>query len=373
MINQCTPSCSYMLNESLIQEEKLFCETPISTDLVDVLQLIEKNKSSLHNENSDAWYRKWQLKIHEELISINDHPVNSFANKLIKLNCGSVYEKRLFLSAIYSKIMKEQFEHIRNIIYSLVKKIQGVALYHADKKIESIITTGSNNYNDLKKIILENAEETLHEEFNVLELTESISNRIYEFHKKKYIENELKTYIELCVEYELRKYIDIEKAPFTTFIDLYRDHLEENHHYIMSKSIETFYNIVQDEGCRMSFVFDTFLGHMVYYKDVEKLIPIFCGSVISTKGMIVNFKKPIFNDNNTKDSYSYCEELKKVSLDSEKEMKEKMEKFLLENSITVVDKNVIVTCNKEFMKKIIDSSIIYLRSEIKSYLYSFIR
>lgn len=347
MIGQYSPSCSHVFYESLMQEEDNFCEAPPPVDL-DVLQIIEKNKSFLHYENRYTSHKKWTLKIRKNLASIIDHLVISFANKLIKLNCGSAYEKRLFLSAISRRITYQPFANIEDVLISSVRKIQLMVVCCADEKMESITNSGPRDYDDLKQIILKNAKKNLSEEHTILELTQSISSKISEFYKTKYIEKELELHIDLN---ELRQRVDIEKTPFTEFVDSYRYHIGENHHYLLSKSIEIFCDMQHDEECLMSFVFDTFLGSMVYHSDVVRIHSIIGKISGDVSDFIVEVRR-----------LGGIANLKKFSLDSVKKIKEKMEKFLLEDNITVFYGNTISTCNKETMEKIVNSSVEYLNS-----------
>lgn len=364
MINQCTASCSYMYHETLMQEEHP-CESPPPIDL-DVDHIIKENESSLHYENTYISRKKWSLKIREGIILIIDHSVSSFSNKLIKINCGSIYEKRLFLSAISRRITDQPFESIENILASFVIKIQSIVARYAEKKIERTVNTGSKNYLDLRKIISKKAKETLLEESTMSELTSSISNKISEFHQTKYIEKTLDQYIDLFLECRLVPHIDTKKVPFTTFISSYRDHLEENHHYFMSKFIELFCDILHGEEYHMSLLFDTFHGHMIYHKHSECLRSIFSESLTATSdtsclGTVVRG----INSHRYPNKWAG-----RFFLDSKVKMKERMEKLLMGNRIIVLYGDVITTCNKEIMEKIVDSSVKEFKLCVDSYVKS---
>lgn len=384
-----------MYPESITQESGDIYEAPPTSD-IDVLQIIEKNKSAMHAECTGdcIYHKKWMLKVRRDIISIVDHSVTSFSNKLIKINCGSTYEKELFLSAVSGNITNQPFGNIESIIIRFVRKIQEDVARYADKKIESMTNNRSFERTDnlivsivylarkiksevanyaykkiesitnsaggnLKKIILESAEKALREDYNILELTRSIYNEISEFHKGKYIEKGLEKYIEVYVKKELNQYLDIEKIPFTAFVDLYRDHMEETHHYLISKSIEIFSNVLQDKECCMSFVFDTFLGEMIYYKHADKLRSIFYKNIMPTRRMgELSFLGLSGND-------SYSDKMKGFYLSSEKKVKKEIEKYLLENDIIVVDKDLVTTCSKEFVKKVVDSSVTHSRTELE--------
>lgn len=361
MINQCTASCSYMYSESMIQEGKTVCET-IPDSGLDISQIIEEKKASLSDEDGAVYcYKEWLLKTCKEFTSAADHLVNSFAHSLIKLNCGSIHEKRLFLRIVSKNIDLQLFSPIKGEFVSFIKdKIQEQVAYYADEKMKNMTNAGDENYTDLGKFILEKSEEVIRERYDILELTSSIPDKISSFCEPGYIKKGGTIYANYLVERELKEYIDVEKTPFTAFMELYRDYLEENYHYIMSKSIEIFNSVMQDKECLMSFAFCTILGHMVYHRDARKLDSIVRNVVSST-----------IKENNIIDTIitnPYHTELERFFLDSEKRMKEKVERFLLENKVVVLNRNTIATCNKEIMEKMVHFSIKHLKFKIRLHL-----
>lgn len=371
MINQYNPSCSCACSYYPIESD---CETLPTSDLDELLLIIEQNKHHRYGEleldidkrspilnDADCVlrYEKWSLKICNGITSIVNQSLISFANKLNGLNCGSECEKNLFLNKISQFISTYPFKHVeRSIVSFITETIEITVVDHAEEIIERIIyTTDSKNYDGLKDAIIQKAEENLRKESNILELTLSISNEISEFHKSK------------CIENELKPYFDVEKEPFATFIDLYTNHLTENYSRLISRSIEMFGSLAKDEECKLSFVFDTFLGNMVYYVDSVGMCSIFdeLESVITLKKLLSLGKIRIYEpdlSSETKGSYRYSNELTRFLLDSENELKEKMEEFVVRNEVIVIDGGIITTCSKEFMEKMIDSSIKYLRSEL---------
>lgn len=374
MINQYSPSCSCVCNYP-VQEEEPACGTLHRTNLDSLLHIIEQNKHHrcsriasdtaerspmIDDANCILRCEKWSLKICSEFKSMVNQSLISFANKLTELNCGSVYEKTLFLNQISQFISTYPFKGVERLInYFIRKNVEEVVSYHAEEVIESIIyTTYSRSYNILREEVIKKAEEAICKESNILELTLSISDKISKFHSSKHIESELKIHF------------DIKKEPFATLTDVYNNHLVENYPHLMSRSIEIFSGLTQDKECLLSFVFDTFLGNMVHHSAARELCLIFSGleSVSTLKRLLSSGKIKVYtNDVGTEaeGSHRYSDELTQFLLHSENELKEKVGKFILKNEVIVIDGDIVTTCNKEFMEKIVDSSIKYLKSELE--------
>lgn len=379
MVNQYSSSCSCMCSYYPMQEEASGCETLPSANLDGLLHIIEQNKHHrygtleldidrkspiINDANCILRHTKWSLKICSEFTSIVNQSLTSFANKLDEINCGSVDEKRSFFDQISRFISTEPFKSIQRLIISFViQNIESKVDLYAEEEIERIIST-SGNYDGLGEVILEKAKEFLCKEYNISELTLSISNEISEFHGSKFIKG------------ELSPYFDVEAAPFATFIDLYTNHLTENYAHLISRSVEMFSNLAQDRECQLSFSFDTFLGNMVQRKYIRGMCSVFneLGSAVTLKKLLLLGRIKIYEpdlSSGIEGSYCYSGELTKFLLDSENELKEKMEEFILKNEVIVIDEGTITTCSKEFMGKITDSSVKYLRSELgKLILYA---
>lgn len=153
--------------------------------------------------------------------------------------------------------------------------------------------------------------------------------------------------------------------PFTAFMDLYRDHIEENYHHIMSKSIEVFRNVSQDKKYHMSFLFDEFLGHMIYHKHSVALHSIFHEALrIITNPSIERVITRRINSHRYPTRFS----TRRFFLDSERKMKENIEKLLLDSNAVVIYGDKITTCNKEIVEKIVCSSVKCFRLSVNSYI-----
>ncbi|WP_139057230.1 hypothetical protein, partial [Candidatus Ichthyocystis hellenicum] len=252
MINPSYSTCSHTNSDSPIPEESV-CKTPAPDNLDVLLEIIEQNRHHRYRDiESDIYkkspflmdancviqHNKWSLKICKEFTSMVDNLLNSFANKLIETKYGYEGEKASFLSAISKRVATQPFNRInKSIDYIIVTKIQEVVCLHAEEKRKSLINTGSKDYNDMKKVILESAEKTLSDESIISELTKSISNKISYFYKTNYVKEKLGSHVN----------INIREIIFTGFTDLYLSHLEENYGYIISKSIDIFNSIAQDK------------------------------------------------------------------------------------------------------------------------------
>lgn len=139
--------------------------------------------------------------------------------------------------------------------------------------------------------------------------------------------------------------------PFTAFIDSYCDHMEENYHYFVSKSVEIFSSILQDEECCMSLVFDKFLGEMVYHRNAVELSSITANEISEYTIFRICAAKTI-NDR------SFPDKNKEFLLNSTKKIKEITERLLLEGKVIVIYGDTITTCcNKEFTEKMVESSL----------------
>lgn len=351
MVGRCSSSCSCMCSVPSTQEDNTACETPPSPDF-DILQIIEEGRdSSLLSDDRYVCRKEWSLKISKGFTSVANHTLISFANKLTKLSCGSVDQKRLFLSAVSGRMESQPFKYIEDIIAYFVKNIQETVVCYVDEKIESVVSTGSGNYADLKKIITEKAEETIREKYNVLELTRSISREISDFYESEHISDRFRPDLEL----EIGLYTDVEEMPFSNFLDLYCDHLEENYHYLVSRYVEIFNDVAQDEEWHISLVFDTFIEHMIYYKNVPTIRSTFYSCARTVVHALNNCR------------YNTRFRMRRIILDSEIKMRERMEKLLLDDNIVVIYRGTITACNKEIMEEIIDSSMKYLKLNIDSY------
>ncbi|WP_139057231.1 hypothetical protein [Candidatus Ichthyocystis hellenicum] len=378
MINPSCSTGSCTNSDSLMPEEHV-CKTPTPNNLDVLLEIIKENKHHRHmGIKSDIYekspflmdascvvvYNKWSLKICEEFESIIDELLNSFANKLAQINCGHADEKVLFLSEISKNIATHPFCKInRSIEHTIVIKIKDAVNYYSEEKRKILINTGSKDYNDMKKIILESAEKILSDESIILELTKYISDEFHSVHKRNYLKETIDYYVN----------IDMRENVLAEFKDLYVSHIEENYGCIISKYIDIFNSLVKDKECHMSFAFDTIFGQMVYYKNAERLCNIIHGSIkskVKLKNLISSGEIKIFDctqEGNfyTRNCFRYSDELKEFFSDSEKKLREKIEQ-LTESDIIILDGDVITTWKKEFREKLISSAVRYLRLELHS-------
>ncbi|WP_092484295.1 hypothetical protein [Candidatus Ichthyocystis hellenicum] len=381
MINPSCSTGSYTNSDSLIPEEYA-CKIPAPDNLDVLLRIIEQNRHHwyigienhiyeksplLMDANCLIKHNKWSLKICEGFTSMIDSLLNSFANKLAQINCEYEKEKVLFLSEISKSAATQPFVIINRLIEHIITtKIKNVVNYYAEEKRKSLINTGSKDYHGMKKVILEISEKTLSDESIISKLTKSISDEICYFHKRNYLKEKIGSHVTTPIKENI----------FNGFTDLYISHIEENYGHIISKSIDIFNSIVQDKECHMSFAFDTVLGHMVYHDSAATLSTIICditeSSVKKLRRLTWSRKIEIFDYNQkgdtyyyTRNHYQYSNEMKEFFSDSEKKLKEEIEK-LTESDIIVLDGDVITTCKKEFREKLINSALRYLRLELHS-------
>lgn len=361
------------LNESLLSivKEKQYYRYG-STDLV-----MRELSPLLHNPDFIPYYKKWKFMIDHEFGSIINVSLSLFANKLAELSCGSISEKKLFLSVISRIKLNVPFVKTRSITTSFISsKIEKAVRFYAGKEVGNVINTGSNNYGNLRTIILRKARSALLEENNISKLIKYISNMICEFHEKK----QYKEYF----DNKFSSHFDAKKTPFAEFTDLYCSHMEEDTD-ILSKSIDILHNIGQNEECCMSFAFSTFLGNTMFYHEAKVLNSILIHAtddlIISLKELLYSGKVEIFGENDKTTPYPcstifgeretgnknpYSNELKKFFFDAQEYLKGIIEKFLLSNDVVIIDRDKIATCDKYFRDEIVRSSLRYLRLELHS-------
>lgn len=380
------PSCSYVYQEPQIEEWNQILEVPSSAGMDVFLSIIEekiseryryygnecdmlKQSSSLSDIVCVDNYMKWKSQINVEFKSLIEVSLASFANKLNETNCGSFVEKKVFLSAISGRISSYYpFKMIGDSMISFIdSRIAKVVLQCAEKEIKKRIRNyHSINYDVIAETILKKSEKNVLKKFNKLELAGFISRELSASCGEKYIEE------------ELRGYFDTEAMPFAVFVDIYRDHLEENCEIIMSKSIEILDNILKSRECFMSFAFSLFFGNMMLSSDIKKLCSIINFAKYDLRSALMNSiptRANFGNGNNEAETDPYHDKLRRPATirrtfsRSRKRIKKEVERYLIENCVVVIKEGIIsICCEKEFVKRIVEASINSLDREIKSYI-----
>ncbi len=152
-----------------------------------------RQSSSLSDIRPIPSYEKWKSRINIEFKTIIENSLASFADKLEKIDCGSFEEKKFFLSGISGEIaVNHPFKMINNSMISFMDDVIAKIIRHnVAKEIEDITNDTNRDYGKLKEIIIKKSEEAIRKEDNRMNLISLISNKIIEFHKKKYTEEEL--------------------------------------------------------------------------------------------------------------------------------------------------------------------------------------
>ncbi|WP_092343805.1 hypothetical protein [Candidatus Ichthyocystis sparus] len=388
MINSSTTSALYKYCDLETEKEKAVCDLPkpnnVDMDaLLDIISVnsyvryanyryIVKQKSSLDDINPIN-NKKWKERINDEFKSIIESSLTLFASKLNKLNCGSWREKKEFLAAISGEVSSNYpFKIINDLIIDIIdKKIANVVLSHAEKAIEDIINNSCRSYDELYKIIPQKAGETLIKEDSRLGLINNIAHKISEFHKKQY----------RYIEKKLKRYFNIAKMPFITYIELYLNHLAENYDSMLMKSIELLYSIGSDNECCMSFAFDTFLGKMMVHNKAQKIHDI----VLSSTSYYTSFElKKLLRDSVSSGkiksfdisivrgyrlhgiTQEYCKAFRRFIERSQKNLEVRIIECLTRKDTIIIDNGTIIACDKKFMEEIVSYSIKHLEEKIIS-------
>ncbi|WP_092343788.1 MULTISPECIES: hypothetical protein [Candidatus Ichthyocystis] len=390
------PSCSCIYYGLMQTEDKLchILKKPYTANMNSLISIIEnkvsirykgygckcdalRQSSSLSDIRPIPSYEKWKSRINIEFKTIIENSLASFADKLEKIDCGSFEEKKFFLSGISGEIaVNHPFKMINNSMISFMDDVIAKIIRHnVAKEIEDITNDTNRDYGKLKEIIIKKSEEAIRKEDNRMNLISLISNKIIEFHKKKYTEE------------ELMLQFNINKFPFNIFTDLYRDHLSENYGLIISNSIGILDNLGQDMECCLSFIFNTFFGKMLMFDKANELCDVMRRTTYDViTSDLMSFLRTSVSSRNTSYSMSsaargyhvhfysnttnegYREDFEEFIIRSKKKLEIKIIECLKGNTI-VIEENKVALCSKKFMKEIVHSSTKHLEEEIRSSFY----
>ncbi|CUT18120.1 MULTISPECIES: hypothetical protein [Candidatus Ichthyocystis] len=353
MVNQPTTSYSHEYDDlENKEEEKKVCESSLAFDVSinTLLEIIKTKESDRYRPPSSTElrrvliYKKWESKINNGSKLIINTLLNSFAKKLNEINCGSLEEKKEFLSIVSGgESIYYPFRLLNDLMIEFVnEKISKELFRCVELKLESPSLINISEYStNIKEMITTKAKEALLKYDNQTELINNISNKINKLHKDQ------------CIKKDLVPYFDTEKNSFATFIDLYIDHTSENYEYMLSKFINIFDSLGQDEECCMSFVFDRFLGEtIILSRKAEQL-----RNIIFTVGansrreirelfsagadMLVSMEK------NSDCFRAFVDKYKK-------ELEEKITECLREKKYSIIiEDNEITNCKETNMEKIL--------------------
>ncbi|CUT18298.1 putative coiled coil domain protein [Candidatus Ichthyocystis hellenicum] len=317
-------------------------------------------------------YKKWKSKVNNSFKSIIENSLSAFATKLNVINCGSWEEKKCFLSAISGEIASNYpFKMANDLVINFVeKKISKVVGFYLETEIKNIANSKDRNYNELKSIIAKKANEALIKEDNKLELTYNISGMLSDFHEKQFIKEEFRSKFSMH---------EVETTTFSIFIDLYSNHLAENYDSILSKSVEIFETLDQDEESCMSFAFDKFFGEMISHHHAKQLHNFIHVSEFYLKILLDNLllsgKIKFFSTNGEKNLFHNNIDTAKRSVnvmsfieESKKELKEKITKYLIESDTIVFDGGTITICDASFTERVLYYSTKYLEEKLTSHV-----
>ncbi|WP_141663257.1 hypothetical protein, partial [Candidatus Ichthyocystis sparus] len=184
MINQPTTSYFYEYNDLENKEdEKQGCESKPTFDInINILLEIIKTKESIREESYGyscdrlnrppsttelrrfLIYKKWKSEINNGSKFIINTLLNSFAKKLNEINCGSLEEKKEFLSIVSGKAsIYYPFEVLNDLMIGFVnEKISKKVLRCVEQKLESLPLINISEYStNIKEMITIKVKEAL--------------------------------------------------------------------------------------------------------------------------------------------------------------------------------------------------------------------
>ncbi|WP_092343797.1 hypothetical protein [Candidatus Ichthyocystis sparus] len=370
MINQPTLSSSYEYYDlENKEEEKKVCESNSTFDvrintLLEIIKTKEPIREKSYGYSYDRLnrppspaelrmiliYKKWESEINNKSKSIINPLLNSFAKKLNEINCGSWEEKKEFLSILSGEASTYYpFEVLNNLMIKFVnEKISKKAIRLAKHEIIYLLNKCESS-TDIKGTIIKKIKETILEDDNKFDLVNSIFIKIGDLHKKQ------------CIKKNLAAHFYEKKISFATFSDLYVEHITENYEYILSKFVDIFDNLGQDEECCISFAFDTFLGEMVLSSISEELDDIIFTVENNSKMGLRELRR-----NNTTPRH-----VRDFIKQSKEQLEEKIMEYMTKNpSASVIEDNIIIVCRGSSMKKILYYSKKYLEKILEEELSS---
>lgn len=367
MINQFSPPCSYDY-DAKIKNENQICKDPvpanINTDIL--LEIIKMNEifRSINNPLTPPLIeavpipncKRWESKIEIGFNQMINTFLASFADKLVEINSGSWEKKKEFLSAISMETgWIYPFTGLNDLTIKFVnEKVMKVVSEYVKEEIIDLVKNDSRNYDEIKKLIAKKVEESIFEKDNSLELVSIISSRLSEFDEMR----------------QLKKHMEMNHLPI--FVDLYRSHIKENYSFIISRFVEIFDDLALDEECWMSFAFDEFFGEMIMRNKSGPLRDIVILTTHYSKRLLheLSSKTELFITNDSEDENEdnigpkLSDEFKKFIMQSQKELEDKIKKFLTESDTIVVENNMVTLCKESFMKKILCCSAEYLKKKL---------
>uniref|UniRef100_UPI00159EF38A hypothetical protein n=1 Tax=Candidatus Ichthyocystis sparus TaxID=1561004 RepID=UPI00159EF38A len=308
-------------------------------------------------------YKEWRLRLDNEFSSLVNELLRGFAEKLLELPCGSFREKELFLHKFSESLANHPLEELKEVIINFVNKhIEGSI--RDQVKIAMTNSMGTENIN--KTCIIKTAI-----------ANENVTSKNYTRSLKKYISNRFKYFLEkkyaILAEGEFRNrpisdpVSDLESATVTSFLDAYREFIEGVSTFVIERSFDIFKEVVNDKKCKESFLFTTVLGNMVFYDEARILVD----NLNSSTEISIRSLKDLLSSTKNTQELNANNTLTKLLLYSESLLRSKIDTFLLQNRITVLDdEENIGYCTKEFSEKISSSSLKYLKIVLNSHIQS---
>ncbi|WP_141663246.1 hypothetical protein [Candidatus Ichthyocystis sparus] len=340
-------------------------EEPSST-LNKLLSIIDENenkrcgvmergiyKTSPSDMNRIPSYKRWRLEIDLQFRSLISELLGFFAQKLVKLPFGSPTEKELFFRIMSESFATRPFVNAKNVLIRFIDN-------HVESKVRNLVKMeerDSITVSEINSITVPIIPRTKGREIG--KLREYISRQIRCFYKetyKKYAEEELK---------DLKSSID--PSVFDAFLSLYNDFMKDQDKLITSKSIDMFFSsVVQNKECVTSFIFSTFLGHMIFYETSNKLLLILnstTNNLLTSLEKLLPPKKCLENFCKPKTS---TEEIDKFISQSKDLLKENISNFLLQNRPVLLASNEVNDYERDFVGKIVASSLEHLTRKLTS-------
>ncbi|WP_092490762.1 hypothetical protein [Candidatus Ichthyocystis hellenicum] len=298
-------------------------------------------------------YKKWRLEVDIQFRSLINELLGFFAQKLFKLHLGSSEEKELFFRRISESFAAHPFVNAKNVLIRFIDNHVESKVRNLVKMEEREIITVS-EINSITVPIIPKAKGR-----EIGKLREYISRQIRCFYRetyKKYAKEELK---------DLKS--SITPSVFDAFLDLYNDFMKEQDKIITSKSIDIFFsNVAQNKECVASFIFSTFLGHMIFYETSNELLLI----LNSTTNKLLDSLKKLLPPKQCLENFckpeTSTEEIDKFISQSKDLLKENISNFLLQNRPVLLASNEVNDYERDFVGKIVASSLEHLTRKLTS-------
>ncbi|WP_176695828.1 hypothetical protein, partial [Candidatus Ichthyocystis sparus] len=172
---------------------------------------------------------------------------------------------------------------------------------------------------------------------------------------------------------------DINPEILNKFVDEYKVHLNETRgdKYLAIKSFDESIEVLRDEKCKASFLFSKFLGKLIFHSEATVMLDILNYTEntliqsleISSPSIKLSAKKiKITSEYLPINKQYHHETFDKLLSYSEELIRDKINLFLQQKEIIMLDKGVVTVCTQEVKEEIILSSMTYMRTKLTSYI-----